>query len=74
MMCCARLGRYCTAPENSSSGRQAGDFAQDLLVIHMFEYLVAESVRPILGPLLSPLVDIESSGNPVNRKLADQQA
>lgn len=29
------------------------------LVIHLFDYLVAESMRPILGPLLSPLADIE---------------
>jgi hypothetical protein len=29
------------------------------LVIHLFDYFVAESMRPILGPLLDPLPDIE---------------
>jgi hypothetical protein len=29
------------------------------LVIHLFDYFVAESMRPVLGPLLDPLPDIE---------------
>ena len=29
------------------------------LVIHLFDHFVAESMRPILGPLLDPLPDIE---------------
>lgn len=38
---------------------RAGTSRNIFLVIHLFDYLVAESMRPILGPLLSPLADIE---------------
>ena len=37
----------------------AGTSRNIFLVVHLFDYLVAESMRPILGPSLSPLADIE---------------
>ena len=38
---------------------RAGTSRDIFLVIHLLDYFVAESMRPILGPLLDPLPDIE---------------